>query len=75
MALPLSKPDTAWLITGIRRLYSSDRRSISSAIVGMSFRSPPEVPELVRNSRMGLPERMGDVSPLAMRTTSGRMSS
>uniref|UniRef100_A0A804UGW5 Uncharacterized protein n=1 Tax=Zea mays TaxID=4577 RepID=A0A804UGW5_MAIZE len=30
---------------------------------------------LVRNSRMGLPERMGDVSPLAMRSTSGRMSS
>jgi hypothetical protein len=44
----LSSPGSDWLITGISRLYSSERLSSSSAMVGISFLSPPDVPELVR---------------------------
>ena len=44
--LPFSKPPMNWLITGISKLYSNDLLSSSSSIVGISFLSPPDVPEL-----------------------------
>ncbi|BAT02295.1 Os07g0576300, partial [Oryza sativa Japonica Group] len=43
--------------------------------MGISLRSPAEVPELVKNSMMGCVDKMGERSPLAMRLTYGFRSS
>lgn len=42
---------TYWFMIGIIRLYRKARRSRSSAMDGISFGSPPEVPELIRSMK------------------------
>ena len=39
------------LIIGMRRLYKSCRRSSSSWMVGISFLSPADVPELLQKTK------------------------
>jgi len=48
--LPFSKPGTNRLITGIRSPYSELLLPRSSSIVGISFLSPPDVPELQKST-------------------------
>ena len=66
-----------WFMTALTRLWSSMWRFTSSFTAGISLGTPSDVPERTMNSEMGCTktDRMGDLSPLAMRRMYGFKSS